>query len=305
MPWPALRALRELARLGTIAAVADAHGYTPGAVSQQLAALERAAGQPLLERIGRRVQLTQAGTVLLGHAERMLDAEHAARRALEALADDVSGTLRIATFATSAATLLAPSITRLGARHPALRVMTLELDVDAVPDAVERGLADLAIGLDYPDAPVPRSAGVEVVPLGEERFALAVPPGSPLRGPVGLAGTGGLDWILPPEPTHYGRALRTACRRAGVEPRVVHDVTDTAVSLVMVAQGLGVTAVTDMMLALTPQRPRVVALVEDVRRTLVLIRRPGDAGRPMVRAAQAAVEHVVSGTGGMAPARPA
>ena len=53
-----LRLLRELGRLGTIAAVADAFSYTPSAVSQQLSALEREAGVPLLRRVGRRVELT-------------------------------------------------------------------------------------------------------------------------------------------------------------------------------------------------------------------------------------------------------
>ena len=63
-----LRLLCDLARLGTIAAVATAHTYTPSAVSQQLSALEREAGLPLLERTGRRVALTAAGRLLVQHA---------------------------------------------------------------------------------------------------------------------------------------------------------------------------------------------------------------------------------------------
>src|SRR5919108_75511 len=81
LPWGGLRSLRDLARHGTIAAVAEAQGYTAGAVSQQLAVLERAAGRPLLERVGRRVHLTDAGRVLVEHANRILDAEEDARAA--------------------------------------------------------------------------------------------------------------------------------------------------------------------------------------------------------------------------------
>ncbi|MEU4732878.1 LysR family transcriptional regulator, partial [Streptomyces sp. NPDC023588] len=64
-----LRLLRELARRGTIAAVAEALAFSPSAVSQQLGVLEREAGLPLLERTGRGVRLTPAGQHLVGHAE--------------------------------------------------------------------------------------------------------------------------------------------------------------------------------------------------------------------------------------------
>ena len=78
-----LRLLRELAHRGTIAAVAAALSYSPSAVSQQLSALEREVGRPLLIRTGRRVRLTAAGTVLVEHTEVILaDLE----RALAALA---------------------------------------------------------------------------------------------------------------------------------------------------------------------------------------------------------------------------
>jgi DNA-binding transcriptional LysR family regulator len=69
-----LRLLRDLAQHGTIAAVAAAHTYTPSAVSQQLATLEREAGVSLLERSGRRVALTPAGRTLVQHAEEVLAA---------------------------------------------------------------------------------------------------------------------------------------------------------------------------------------------------------------------------------------
>lgn len=295
MPWPALRSLHELARLGTIAAVAEAQGYTPGAVSQQLATLERAAGQPLLDRVGRRVRLTDAGLVLVEHAERMLRSEDAARHALEAVTGEVAGTIRVATFASSAASLLAPSIVTATSRHPRLTALTLEVDVDTVARVVERGDADLAFGLDYPDAPVPRARGVEVLRIATERFMLAVPETWDVPDPTALRAIADRDWVLPPGDTHYGRAVRAACRRAEFEPRVAHSVTDTAVSLAMVAQGLGTTTATAMMLALAPPTGlRTVRLREDVRRDVVLVRRPGDEARPVVRAMTAVIEETVA-----------
>jgi DNA-binding transcriptional LysR family regulator len=296
MPWPALRSLHELSRLGTIAAVAEARGYTPGAVSQQITTLERAVGQPLLERVGRGVQLTDAGTVLVAHAERILQSEEEARRALQAAADEVVGTIRVATFATSAASLLGPSIVTATHRHPRLSVMTVELDPDAVATAVQRGNADLALGLDYPDAPVMRAPGVEFARITSERFALAVPDDRRVRERISLRDAADWGWILPSPATNYGRAVRAACRRAEFEPRVAHEVTDTAVSLSMVAQGLGVTAVTEMMLALSPaSRLKTIELKEDLRRDVVLITRAGDSQRPMVRAMWTVIEESVRG----------
>lgn len=294
MAWSALRALHELERLGTLAAVAEATGYTPGAISQQLAGLERAAGHPLLVRVGRGVRLTEAGAVLAEHAASLLSAQDAARQALEAYGDEIAATIRVATFASSAATLLAPSIASVTAHHPRLRVQTLEVDVDAVAELVSRGDADLAFGLDYPDAPVPRAPKVELLQLATERFSLAVPSHRQTPDPVGLADAADWDWILPPADTNYGRAMRAACRRAGFEPHVAHLVTDTAVSQVMVAQGLGATLVTDMMLALAPSSGfRTLRLRDDVRRHVVLVRRSGDGDRSAVRAMSSAIESAV------------
>src|SRR5919109_156519 len=254
LAWPALRSLRELSRLGTIAAVAEATGYTPGAISQQLAGLERAVGRPLLVRVGRGVRLTDAGAVLAEHAQRLLLSQKTARHALEAFGEEVAATIRVATFASSAATLLAPSIAAATTEHPRLSVRTLEVDVDAVADFVARGDADLAFGLDYPDAQVPRAPNVELIQVASEPFKLAVPDRWNTPNTIELADAADWDWILPPADTHYGRAARAACRRADFQPRGTHVVTDTAVSQVMVAQGLGTTMVTDMMLALAPPR---------------------------------------------------
>src|ERR1700761_2330427 len=97
-----LRLLLELSHRGTITAVADALGYTPPAVSQQLAALEREAGVPLLERAGRRVALTAAGSVLVRYAESFLAVLEEAAAALAASQAGLTGLLRIGAYPTAA-----------------------------------------------------------------------------------------------------------------------------------------------------------------------------------------------------------
>src|SRR5690242_13215417 len=101
-----LRVLRELAERGTVAATAEALSFTPSAVSQQLSALEREAGVTLLEREGRRLQLTDAGRTLVAHADTVLAQLERAEADLRAGTSEISGTLNVAAFSSYARSLL-------------------------------------------------------------------------------------------------------------------------------------------------------------------------------------------------------
>ncbi|GHC61388.1 LysR family transcriptional regulator [Streptomyces flavofungini] len=256
--------------------MAAALGYTPGGVSQQIAALERATGRELLRRVGRRVELTEAGRTLAQHAERILAAEAEAVAAVERTRTEITGTLRVALFATAAADILPEALRRAREAHPGLAVHSRDMEVDDVYDAVASGTVDLALGLDYPDVPIRRDPALRVRHLRTERFALAAPPGTypdPPPEPLPLTDTEPLPWILPSPSTYYGRAIRTACRRAGFEPRVHHEVTDTAATLALVEAGIGVTTVTDLMLRLRPSRVDVLPLAPAPERHIVMIYR--------------------------------
>ena len=116
-----LRVLREVAQQGTLAAAADALHLTPSAVSQQLAALEREIGQPVIERNGRGVRLTGAAEVLVGHANLVLAQLEAAEADVAAYAEGVVGTVRVAGFATALGELVAPAVVALRATTRASR----------------------------------------------------------------------------------------------------------------------------------------------------------------------------------------
>ncbi|MGI5346930.1 LysR substrate-binding domain-containing protein [Streptomyces sp. CA-250714] len=287
MEWTSaqLRSLVELTRRGTVTAVAQALGYTPGGVSQQIAALEKSTGMELLRRVGRRVELTDAGMTLARHAERILATEAEAVEALERTRTEVSGTLRVGLFTTAAAEILPPALRRARELHPGLTVRSRDMDVDDVYDAVAGGAVDLALGLDYPDVPIPRDSALCVLRLSRERFSLAVPAGAMTgRRTVSLAEAGELGWILPPADSYYGRAVLTACRRAGFEPRVLHEVTDTAATLALVETGVGVSVVTDLMLRLRASRIDVIGLRETMERHIVVVFRSSARHRPTVAA---------------------
>lgn len=286
MEWTSvqLRSLVELTRRGTITAVADALGYTPGGVSQQLSALEKAAGQRLLRRVGRRVELTDAGAALARYAERMLGVESEAVAALERTTTAITGTVQVGLFATAAAEILPIALTRAQRRHPNLAVRSKDMDVDDVYDAVASRAVDLAVGLDYPDVPIRRDPALRQVLLYRERFSLAFPAGTTSAERIRLADTNSFGWILPAMDSHYGRAIFTVCRRAGIEPDVRHEVTDTAASLALVEAGVGITPVTGLMLGLRPSRVDVVPLAEQFERYIVAIVRAEAESRPTVGA---------------------
>jgi DNA-binding transcriptional LysR family regulator len=292
---PSLLALRELADQGTMAAAADVLGVTTGAISQQLSAMESRLGVPLVERVGRRVRLTDPGRLLLDHAGRILEAQDAALAALEEARGAVSGTVVIGVFGSAAALLPAISTAVLAA-NPDIRIRSKEVDVDGAVAAVRRDEVDLAFGLDYDDLPATRDEDISLRPIRTERFALASSADGPgLGAKVALAELRELPWILPPADTRYGRTIRHACRRSGFEPDVVYEVMDTAASLALASAGVGITPVTPLMRALAPDaRLRVTPLREAVERSVCLAERLRPANRPSVEFVANAIRRVLS-----------
>lgn len=124
-----LRMLRELADHGTVAAVADVLSMTPSAVSQQLKTLQREAGVTLLEPAGRRVRLTDAGRVLVGHADQVLAALERAHADMDSYRSTPRGQVTVSLFPSGAAMLLAPLIAHAGARG--VEVLGRDIDVPA------------------------------------------------------------------------------------------------------------------------------------------------------------------------------
>jgi len=293
-----LRTLVVLRDRATMTAAAAALGYTTGAVSQQIAALESQVGQPLVSRSGRNVEFTDAGAVLAQHGTALLAAERTAREAVAALAHRRTAQVRIGVFGTAAAILLPPALAELRTHHPGIVVRSVELDVDAAAAEVAGRGVDLAFGVDYPDAPIPRDPDVMLLALRTEDFRLAVSTSDgerPEAAAVSLSEFRDEGWLLPSASTHYGLAMRMACRRAGFEPRVEHEVTDTATTLAMAAAGLGIAPVTQLMLDLRPLGLETVPVAEPVRRVMVLAFRRRPRTQPGLEAVIETIQRVVAG----------
>lgn len=133
---------------------------------------------------------------------------------------------------------------------------------------------------------MPGCSSVRLVRLQPETFAVAVAGSCPPTSSryVEMDTLRELDWILPPESSQYGRAIRSGFRRRGVEPRVVHEVTDTAASLQLAAAGLGATVMTGLMRRLnTGLDLTTLTMREPLTRQIVLITRNDVALRQPVR----------------------
>ena len=251
-----LRLLLELSRRGTITAVADALAYTPSAVSQQLAALEREAGVPLLERAGRRVALTPAGTVLARYAQSVLAVLEEASAALAATRDSLTGPLRIGAFPTAARAILPPALIALGRDHPALELMVTELDPVAVPDALRTGTLDVALTFTYDYVPTQPDPALDAEPLLTEAVYLAT------DGPahVSIGDCRDAPWIAGSPDTLCHTMLVRACQASGFTPRIRHYADDFATVLALVAAGQGVSLVPQLGAPDTPHGVTLTAL---------------------------------------------
>jgi DNA-binding transcriptional LysR family regulator len=173
-----LAALQAVAREGTFGRAAEALGYTQSAVSQQIATLERLVGVRLVERPGgpKPVSLTEAGELLLRHADGLLARLHAAQADLAALSDGSAGKLRVGAYQSVGARILPELLRRFSAAWPQVEVTLKESANDhALIAAVERGELDLAFMM----LPIDKGP-FEWVELMQDPYVLVVPADSPL-----------------------------------------------------------------------------------------------------------------------------
>jgi DNA-binding transcriptional LysR family regulator len=286
-----LRVLRELAARGTIAATADALGYTAPAVSQQLAALEREAGVELLERTGRRRRLTPAGEELVARTEGILRELEAAEAALERTTTHVAGVLRCAAFASAHRTLLPRAIADLTAAHPDLRVTTEDLEPEDSLPALKLGELDLALAQEYGFAPAPSDPALERTDLLQDTLRIALPADHPLaaRRQVAVAELEAEPWIAGKPGSFCHRVVIHSAHQAGYEPRIAHITNDFQVEYALIAAKAGVGLVPELA---GPPPPGVVvkrvAGAPPYRRIYAAVR-AGSADRPAIAAMLAAL----------------
>ncbi|MQA17063.1 MAG: LysR family transcriptional regulator [Pseudonocardiaceae bacterium] len=290
-----LRLLRELKFRGTIAAVAQATNYSAASVSQQLAQLEREAGVPLLERVGRGVRLTGAGAALVPHVDRLLAELERAEATLARSSAEVGGTVRVAAVQTTALWLVPSALSRLIDDYPALRVELSELGPEIALEELRIGAVDLVVGMDLADAPKFVGPSAERRPLLTDRVQAAIPAGHPVAsapGPVPLSDLRDATWVAGRPGTAWNDLLIAACRiHGGFEPDIRYRSNDYGVFLNLVAQNLAVALVPQLA---RPERNAGIAVrdVAGLRRDVFLAVRTGGFEHPAIDAVATALTQI-------------
>ena len=287
-----LRLLYELHQRGTIAAVADALQFTPSAVSQQLAVLERETGVRLLERAGRGVRLTDSALALVDHADALLERAALAEADLAAAAGTVTGRGRIAAFQSVALNLALPAMQALARDAPRLRCELVEAEPEHALPALALGDVDLVLGDEWQHQPRRLPEGLERHDLLVDPVLLVLPPGHPTarRYPeaVPLAALAGEAWTAGHAEMGWQEMTQRTCRElGGFDPDIRHRANDATIALALVARGLAVTLLPA--LVLPGSRPGVELRPTEVSRTIWAVTRASDTARPSTRALLGAV----------------
>ena len=248
-----LRLLREVHVQGTVHGAAASLGYSPSAVSQQLSVLEREAGAPVLERVGRRVRLTPAGHVLVEHATRLLDGVEAAEAELaNVIAGRTAGVVRIAAFQSALLYLVAPTVQTLQVTLPDLRLEATEAEVEQAVSALALGHIDVVVGDEYLGSPRPLHPRHARDTLLVEHLNVVLPADHPeaRRGSVRLDRLGDMAWAACQPGTGQHQSHLRLCRQlGGFEPDTRYTSDDFATLVELVRSTGAATLLPDLALA--------------------------------------------------------
>jgi len=265
-----LRVLGEVAATGSVSGAARTLGYTPSAVSQQLAALERETAAVLVERRGRGVELTATARRLLEHAQVIFAELERAEITLAATAASAGGVVRVAAPATALRRLVPLAMRELRRVAPEVRLEVGDAEPEQALPALADRRFDVVVAHQYDLLAPWRTEGLH-------RQALLVDPlmlvGTRAREePIALGELAGEPWLLPSEESSCGQMVRRACEVAGFRPRPVAVSDDLGALVAMARGGLGVALVPRLALttddrshATTPSPPHVRRLFAAVR----------------------------------------
>jgi DNA-binding transcriptional LysR family regulator len=267
---------REVARLGSFSRAAEALALTQPAVSQQVAALERQVGEPLLNRGPGGLTLTRAGEVLLEHADVVADRLALADGQLTELVAGASRHLRVGAYPSAVSTIVPAALARLGADA---KVELVEGTQQELAGWVAAG--DLHVAVCFQDAAIPRREpeGTQRADIDEEPFRALLPPGHGLarRGSIRLIDLAEETWVAP---SREGLIAR-ACLDAGFTPAIRYVSRDPLANEALVANGLAVT-ISPALLAAAMHRVKVVE-VEDAPSRQVFALLPAAGAKPLAR----------------------
>lgn len=290
-----LRVMKAIADEGSFTGAALALGYSQPAISQMVRRLEQRTGTVLVERVGRNVRLTEAGQVLARHAVAVLSALDAAEEEVAAIAGLRSGRVRLMAFPSSSATLVPRALALVKERFPDVTVTFTEAEPPESLAALRAGECDLAVAFAYEGTDLGR--GEEDLDmfvtqqLLDDEVRLAVPTSHRLAQEkvARLADLAEENWIAGC-PRCRGHLLQL-CARAGFSPDVGFETEDYVAVQGLVAEGLGVALIPDLILRTAHHTDVVTLPIEPASRRQIHVVTTPDLKR--VPAVQATIDALV------------
>ena len=292
-----LTTFREVATRRSFSDAALALDYTQSSVSQQVTTLEDELGVTLLDRSRRPVRATDAGELVLRHADDLLGRAATVEEELAALSGGETGTLRLGGFATAWGTFLPPAVAAFSRAHPNVQLELDQLEPEPAIQHVRGGELDLAVVYHFAEAaePADEEGRFEWQHLLDDPYALVLPAGHRLteRRRVRLRDLAGERWVSPPASTPYSQLLRRICeQRGGFTPNVTHETRDISMAQPLIAAGLAVGLLPALGLAQRHPGVEIRGLPETpVARSVWVVRlahRRTPAAAPMVAALRSA-----------------
>jgi DNA-binding transcriptional LysR family regulator len=255
-----LRTFKTVADLKSFSLAAQQLRLSQPSVSYQVKELEEALGVPLLDRLGKRVHLTEAGSVLYSYARRTLDVLDEAALALEEMRGIKRGNLRVGASTTVGIYLLPAALGAFKKLHPGL-VISLEIGTRArVQEQVLNNELDLAVV-----GPALKDPDLAILPFVSDELVVVAPSGHALAGHKGLAlkDLAGQPFVMR-EPASGSRwSLEKAARKAGAKLNVAMELGSNGAIKHAVESGLGLAVISRYACALELSSGRLIEL--DVR----------------------------------------
>ncbi|GAA3211860.1 LysR family transcriptional regulator [Actinocorallia longicatena] len=271
-----LRVFRAVASTGSFSGAARELGITQPAISQQIKALEKTVGTPLILRSGRQMRLTEAGEALCRHAATVLGAVNAAEEEIAALADLRTGRVRVASFPAGCSALVPRALAAMRELHPDVGTELVEADPDEVVTMLRAGECEVAVTYAYEDAPAPHWTDLVSRVLMTDPMVGLLPAGHPLASagrPVEITELTDDPWIA--GCARCRAHLVDVCRRMGFHPSVAYATDDPRGVVGLVGAGLGVSLLSELALrGLAEGGVTRVPVVPDAPRRIVAMTLP-------------------------------
>ncbi|MFG2884056.1 LysR family transcriptional regulator [Streptomyces sp. NPDC048297] len=277
-----LQVLAEVARTGSYTAAAASLGYTQPAVSYQMRRLQQAVGAPLVVRVGRGLQLTETGRLLVRHTDAIFSVLRAADQEVSSVVARGGGLVRMVAFQSSCVTIVPEVLARLRQSDPDVHITLTQAEPVEARRLVRTGEADLGLLCNWESEDLPEGETAMLrVPLLDDRRCVLMRDDHPLAGraEVDLAELAHDDWVM----ESIRDRFLAACTNLGFQPHIAATADDLLVIQSLVTAGLGVSLMNELALYthVSPHLVHPPLRNWPVRRTYALMW-PDMAGVPAV-----------------------